>query len=297
MVKKAIIIGLCLGLFLRLAFAATPVTFQYHYDEKGQLVTVEDSTGKVLQYVYDPVGNLLATITATQTTKPTITGIVPNTLRQGQSAAVTLSGSALLGARVISPSSALAVGNVQPGKNSVSFNLTAEVAAPLGAQNFNLMTNAGSTGFSITVKPLLPAILVSPWVNRGVEHTPFDHTSVLKYLIEKWSLGAPDCLGDRTASANSIARVLDSGPDRPREDTTAFIRVPFSQLIPDKSELDSYENAVNENQASLHLLADFINEELDQTSDGGIAAVASALSKEEKNMVSTFGAFRRLGLD
>ncbi|GEM_PF-3410216 len=162
MVKKAIIIGLCLGLFLRLAFAATPVTFQYHYDEKGQLVTVEDSTGKVLQYVYDPVGNLLATITATQTTKPTITGIVPNTLRQGQSAAVTLSGSALLGARVISPSSALAVGNVQPGKNSVSFNLTAEVAAPLGAQNFNLMTNAGSTGFSITVKPLLPAILVSP---------------------------------------------------------------------------------------------------------------------------------------
>ena len=143
----------------------------------------------------------------------------------------------------------------------------------------------------------IPAILVSPWVNRGVEHTPFDHTSVLKYLIEKWSLGAPDCLGDRTASANSIARVLDSGADRPREDTTAFIRVPFSQLIPDKSELDSYENAVNENQASLHLLADFIDEELDQPNGGGIANVASALSKEEKNMVSTFGAFRRLGLD
>ena len=112
---KIVTLGLCLGLFLRLAFAAAPVTFQYHYDEKGQLVTVEDSTGKVLQYVYDPVGNLLATITSTQTTKPSITGIVPNTLRQGQSAAVTLSGSALLGARVISPSSSLAVGNVQSG--------------------------------------------------------------------------------------------------------------------------------------------------------------------------------------
>ncbi len=162
MIKKAIIIGLCLGLFLRLAFAAAPVTFQYHYDEKGQLTTVEDSTGKVVQYVYDPVGNLLETIVATQTTKPTVTGVAPTTLRQGQTADVTLAGAALLGARVISPSSTLTVDNVQSGKNSVTFRLTAGVAVPLGAHNFNLITNAGSVGFSLTVKPILPTILISP---------------------------------------------------------------------------------------------------------------------------------------
>ena len=47
----------------------------------------------------------------------------------------------------------------------------------------------------------VPAILVSPWVKQGVQHTQFDHTSVLKYLTEKWSLGP---LGNRTAAANSI---------------------------------------------------------------------------------------------
>jgi phospholipase C len=142
----------------------------------------------------------------------------------------------------------------------------------------------------------VPAILVSPWVNRGVEHTPFDHTSLLKYLIEKWALGAPNCLGDRTAAANSIACALAAGPNQPRDDTTAFIRVPFSQLVPDKNELASYESTVNENQASLQLLADFIREELDQAGGGGIDTAASALSREE-GMARTLDAFKRLGLD
>ena len=47
----------------------------------------------------------------------------------------------------------------------------------------------------------VPAMLISPWVKAAVEHTQFDHTSVLKYLIEKWNLGP---LGERTARANSI---------------------------------------------------------------------------------------------
>src|SRR5258708_35036808 len=35
----------------------------------------------------------------------------------------------------------------------------------------------------------VPAILVSPWVGAGVEKTIFDHTSLLKYLTDKWDLG------------------------------------------------------------------------------------------------------------
>ncbi|EHP44358.1 phospholipase C [Cupriavidus basilensis OR16] len=34
----------------------------------------------------------------------------------------------------------------------------------------------------------VPAILVSPWVARGVDHTVYDHTSILRYVCEKWQL-------------------------------------------------------------------------------------------------------------
>ena len=51
----------------------------------------------------------------------------------------------------------------------------------------------------------VPAILVSPWIKQQVIHTVFDHTSLLKYLIDKWGLGP---LGNRTAKANTFASSL-----------------------------------------------------------------------------------------
>ena len=41
------------------ALAQQPITFQYFYDETGQLTKVVDSTGVVIEYVYDAVGNML----------------------------------------------------------------------------------------------------------------------------------------------------------------------------------------------------------------------------------------------
>jgi len=41
------------------ALAQSPITFQYFYDDLNQLVKVIDSTGVVIQYIYDPVGNIL----------------------------------------------------------------------------------------------------------------------------------------------------------------------------------------------------------------------------------------------
>jgi len=38
---------------------AQSITFQYFYDDLNQLVKVVDSMGVVIQYVYDPVGNIL----------------------------------------------------------------------------------------------------------------------------------------------------------------------------------------------------------------------------------------------
>jgi hypothetical protein len=74
----------------------------------------------------------------------------------------------------------------------------------------------------------VPAVLVSPWVVRGVISTVFDHTSLLKYLSEKWSLGP---LGARTAAAASIgSALLRSGP--PRSDTVERIELTAEQLRP-----------------------------------------------------------------
>src|SRR5262249_48321692 len=57
----------------------------------------------------------------------------------------------------------------------------------------------------------VPALLISPWVSRGVEHTQFDHTSLLKYLTDKWNLGP---LGRRTAAASSIAAPIREAQPR-----------------------------------------------------------------------------------
>jgi phospholipase C len=81
----------------------------------------------------------------------------------------------------------------------------------------------------------VPAILVSPWVKRGVCHDTFDHTSLLRYLIELWSLGA---LGQRTASANSIgcAIVSTGGPrgDTPPEVPGARAAAHAAQAAPER---------------------------------------------------------------
>ena len=86
----------------------------------------------------------------------------------------------------------------------------------------------------------VPAILVSPWVKREVNATLFDHTSVLKYLIDKWHLGP---LGRRAAQANSIGTALQTGMSL-RDDTPVRINLTGSgghfQLWPGYSETRKY---------------------------------------------------------
>jgi phospholipase C len=51
----------------------------------------------------------------------------------------------------------------------------------------------------------VPAILISPWIDKQVIHDVYDHTSLLKYATEKWKLGA---LGNRVAAAKSFGPYL-----------------------------------------------------------------------------------------
>ena len=48
----------------------------------------------------------------------------------------------------------------------------------------------------------VPAVLVSPWLEKQVISDVFDHTSLLKYMTDLWGLGP---LGSRTAAAKSFA--------------------------------------------------------------------------------------------
>ncbi|MDB5358593.1 MAG: Phospholipase [Phycisphaerales bacterium] len=101
----------------------------------------------------------------------------------------------------------------------------------------------------------VPAFLVSPWAKKGVCHTQFDHTSVLKYLIEKWSLGP---LGQRAAAANSIASALQFA-GAPRGDTVRRIELTSEQLSPPNPDTEEQAAAlVTAHHLSLESIARYI---------------------------------------
>jgi phospholipase C len=68
----------------------------------------------------------------------------------------------------------------------------------------------------------VPALLISPWTDRAVVSTTFDHTSLLKYLLEKWKLRP---LGRRVdAAANPGVAIRGSG--EPRSDVPEELAIP-----------------------------------------------------------------------
>jgi phospholipase C len=60
----------------------------------------------------------------------------------------------------------------------------------------------------------VPAVIVSPYARRGfVDHTPYDTTSILRFIEKRWGL-AP--LGSRDAAVNDLTNAFDfnTDPDR-----------------------------------------------------------------------------------
>jgi phospholipase C len=107
----------------------------------------------------------------------------------------------------------------------------------------------------------VPALLVSPWVRRGVakvgvESPLFDHTSLLKYLTDKWDLGP---LGLRTAQARSIGILIEDSI-RPDDDTVGRIVMP--PFAPIDSELEDAAFGISEHDKSLQKLAIFLKTNL-----------------------------------
>jgi phospholipase C len=73
----------------------------------------------------------------------------------------------------------------------------------------------------------VPAVLVSPWVSTGVDHTVYDHTSILRYLSEKWGFPA---ICHRTMSGPGAHPTGTFAPTisemKPRTDTPLTISAP-----------------------------------------------------------------------
>jgi phospholipase C len=116
----------------------------------------------------------------------------------------------------------------------------------------------------------VPALLVSPWVDRRVDKTLFDHTSLLKYLTDKWQL--EPLPSNRIAQATSIAVALRA---QARENSLSRIELTADQLVPPS--LEREEQAISDNSThdqALTRLRDFIGMELDEEVPGIYATVS-----------------------
>ena len=127
----------------------------------------------------------------------------------------------------------------------------------------------------------VPALFISPWIDRGTISTLFDHTSILKYLCEGLNLKQ---LHNRELAANSFAENLDR--DSPRTDTPASIPVPAmarSRLA--ASERD--RRKLNDHQAALISFSEFVETKLDQpTRTGAVRRERMMAGTDEQEAVA-----------
>lgn len=70
----------------------------------------------------------------------------------------------------------------------------------------------------------VPAVLISPWLPQQVNHTLYDHTSLLATVKTQFNL--PKFLTKRDENANSFININNILPS-PREDTLGTISIPF----------------------------------------------------------------------
>lgn len=125
----------------------------------------------------------------------------------------------------------------------------------------------------------VPAILVSPWLARGVDHHVFDHTSFLRYVSDKWNLGP---LGARVAQANSIQLAMNFLPAA-RINVVPSVRVRNSDLYAPHPDLEVFDR--NAHHAAFSAFGDFLSKK------------GSSLAGTSPASHSKFAAWSRIFLD
>ncbi len=119
----------------------------------------------------------------------------------------------------------------------------------------------------------VPALLVSPWVDRRVISTKFDHTSLLKYLTEIWGLGP---LTERVKQADSFSEAFRS---LPRTDTPVSVPVPALLAVEGPLGFTDQELAepLNENQKALLVFSKHLEQQTVFSPAPGPVAMEAAL--------------------
>jgi phospholipase C len=89
----------------------------------------------------------------------------------------------------------------------------------------------------------VPAVLVSPWVGMRVLGTVFDHTSLLKYLIDKWRLKP---LTNRVSKANSIGEAIlkSAQPMTPSSISIGDVKLAAPAGVEPAEPLNDYQKAM-----------------------------------------------------
>ena len=112
--------------------------------------------------------------------------------------------------------------------------------------------------------PRVPALLISPRAPKTVVHTTFDHTSVLRYVCDKWEL---PYLTERDKRANSIGSVLDfMGPLR--ADTPPTVQAAIPAPVP----ADPASLSVTNHEQGLLSFARYLDAAMQHQGDAAVAA-------------------------
>jgi phospholipase C len=106
----------------------------------------------------------------------------------------------------------------------------------------------------------VPALLVSPWVERGVIHDEFDHTSLLRYLSDKWGLAR---LTERVEQARSFAPAIRT-TGQPRTDTPASVPVPAMAAAPEAMVEAEPSETLNAHQQALIAFSEQLEREIEE---------------------------------
>lgn len=120
----------------------------------------------------------------------------------------------------------------------------------------------------------VPALLISPWVGQGVIPTEFDHTSLLKYLIEKWGLDPLTC---RVTKANSISEAILKTP---RSNLLKGVPGDQGQNLLAAPAAPTAEIPLNDHQKALLRFTEYLEKESDELAAMKMATVATALPTE-----------------
>lgn len=151
-------------LLLLTAFMPAYAGFErYDYDSLGRLIRVIDERGRVTEYRYDGVGNILQVIGGgTGAQAPTVTSITPATIRRGETKQVAIVGNNFTGVAVGTSAIGLDILNVKNTATQITLKLVATNSAELGPQSIVLTSAAGSAAATITVTQVAPKLYVDP---------------------------------------------------------------------------------------------------------------------------------------